>query len=51
MVSKLTKLYRQVTERFRASLSAHVKSSKIEKGASFTHFRQKNTHISGCKGV
>ena len=23
----------------------------IEKGASFTHFRQKNTHISGCKDV
>ena len=35
----------------RASLSAHVKSFKIEKCASFTHFRQKNTHISGCKNV
>ena len=33
----------------RASPSAHVNSSKIEKGASFTHFKQKNTHISGCK--
>ena len=35
----------------RASPSAHVNTSKIEKVASFTHFKQKNTHISGCKVV
>ena len=35
----------------RASPSTHVNSFKIEKCASFTHFKQKNTHISGCKVV
>ena len=35
----------------RAFPSAHVKSFKIEKDASFTHFRQKNTYISECKDV
>ena len=38
-------------KKVRASPSTHVKSSKIKKGASFTYFRQKNTHISGCKDV
>ena len=28
-----------------------MKSCKIEKVAHFTHFEQKNTHISGCKIV
>ena len=35
----------------RASPSTQVKSSKIEKCTSFTHFEQKNTHINGCKDV
>ena len=38
-------------KKVRAYPSTHVKSSKIKKGASFTYFRQKNTHISGCKDV
>ena len=35
----------------RAFPSTNVNSFKIEKGASFTHFEQKKTHISGCKVV
>ena len=38
----------------RASPSAHVNSSKIEKGASFTHFEQKKSILVGvkmCKNV
>ena len=35
----------------RASTSVDAKSSKIQKSLHFTHFDQKNTHISGCKIV
>ena len=35
----------------RALASVCVKSCKIEKVAHFTHFEQKDTHISGCKIV
>ena len=35
----------------RASTSVHGYSCKIHKAALFTHFGQKNTHISGCKIV
>ena len=41
----------QMFVNLRASPSALVNSSKIEKGVSFTHFEQKITHISGCKLV
>ena len=35
----------------RASTSVDAKSCKTEKTLYFTHFDQKNTHISGCKIV
>ena len=35
----------------RATESVDAKLCKIEKCAHFTHFEQKNTHISGCKIV
>ena len=35
----------------RAITSIDVKLCKMEKGAHFTQFEQKNTHISGCKLV
>ena len=31
--------------------SVDVKLSKMEKGAYFTQFEQKNTHVNGCKLV
>ena len=34
---------------FRASTSVDAKSCKMQKTLHFTHFNQKNTHISGCK--
>ena len=35
----------------RASILVGVQFSKIQKSLHFTHFGQKNTHISGCKIV
>ena len=36
---------------FRASTLVDAKSCKMQKTLHFTHFNQKNTHISGCKIV
>ena len=48
---KFNQNFGYVQEVIRAITSVDVKLCKMDKGAHFTQFEQKNTHISGCKLV